>query len=65
MRKQSGKDLDFIAHARTDIPHLVHALEEVERELGALDRVFGKDDDVVHAVITQVRSAISEALAAA
>lgn len=63
VRKQSGKDLDFIAHAPEDQAKLIDAVEGALAELAALDKVFGKDDVTIRAVVTQVRQAITEALA--
>ena len=39
-RKQSGKDLEFIAHARTDVPKLLAALEAVEEVTQHLEATY-------------------------
>ena len=71
-RDQQKRDADFIAHARTDVPKLVAALDAVEGMTGKLldssDSPPGQDDfnkgiDQGFAIAAKaIRSAIEEAL---
>ena len=62
-------DAEFIAHARTDIPKLLAALEAVAGELAELDAIqaehtsfFGGPNVTAGSVAANIRSSIEEAL---
>ena len=58
-------DAEFIAHARTDVPKLIAALEAVEAALAGLDEVFNDnsaDDQAIRAIAITLRNLITEAL---
>lgn len=60
---QRRPDAEFIAHARMDVPRLVHALRQFEKWADAMDEhaeILNLDP---HSVAAEMRKKITEALA--
>lgn len=51
--ENSKHDVEFIAHARTDIPALLSALDEAEKRIASLERTLGDARNIIYSFICQ------------